>query len=119
MQRGFVDSAERVMLPNVLGMAPFAQAGAMAAEPYAAGGSYLNRTSDDCAGCRFDPQRRTRPDTCPFPTLYRALLDRDAERLAHNPRVAQRVAAAQRLEDLPEVRRPARAVLDALDSGGL
>ena len=117
MWESFVDGAEWVMLPNVLGMALYADGGRMSTKPYAAGGAYVDRMSDYCKGCRYDRKKRTGDDACPFTTLYWAFLDRNRDRLLRNPRVAQQVRAMERLGDLDAVRTRADDVLRALDDG--
>ena len=119
MWANFVDGAEWVMLPNVIGMALYADGGMMATKPYASGGAYINRMSDHCAGCRYDPKRRTGPDACPFTTLYWDFLARNEAALGGNHRVGRQLAGMRRLSDLDEVRDHAREVLVALDTGAL
>jgi deoxyribodipyrimidine photolyase-related protein len=119
MWAGFVDGAEWVMVPNVVGMALHADGGRMATKPYAAGGAYIDRMSDYCKGCRYDRKQRTGPDACPFTTLYWDFLARHSERFGRNPRIVTQVRAAQKLADLPAVRERADEVLRLLDAGEL
>ncbi|MEZ5282901.1 MAG: cryptochrome/photolyase family protein [Acidimicrobiales bacterium] len=119
MWAGFVDGAEWVMLPNVVGMALHADGGMMATKPYASGGAYINKMSDYCRGCRFDPKKRVGDDACPFTTLYWDFIARHAERLGQNHRMARQVAGMRRLSDLDQVRGRAAEVLSKLDAGTL
>ena len=119
MRASFVDAAEWVMVPNVIGMALFADGGMMATKPYASGGAYINKMSDSCRSCRFDPKLRVGPDACPYTTLYWDFLARNADVLATNHRMARPLAAMRALRDMPAVRRRAAEILDRLDRGEL
>jgi deoxyribodipyrimidine photolyase-related protein len=96
----YIDAFDWVVEPNVLAMASFGAGDVMTTKPYIAGSAYIDRMSDYCRGCRFDPK-----STCPITPLYWAFLDRHAERLDGNQRMAIPLAAvgkrsaAQRASD--------------------
>ncbi len=119
MWSSFVDGAEWVMLPNVIGMALHADGGRMATKPYASGGAYINKMSDSCKPCRYDPKKRTGDDACPFTTLYWDFLARNEAAFSGNHRMGQQLAGMRRLSDLDAVRERAADVLKALDAGTL
>ncbi len=115
MREQFIDAAEWVMVPNVIGMAVHADGSRLMTKPYAAGGAYLNRMTQSCKGCVYDPKKRVGEDACPFTTLYWDFLDRHAETFAKNHRMSQQVHGLKRLSDLPELRIRAKQVLQGLD----
>lgn len=99
----FVDGYDWVMLPNVVGMSQHADGGRMATKPYAAGGAYLDRMSDFCGACAYDPKLRVGPRACPYTAGYWAFLARNADRLRGNHRMRQPLAGMARLRDLAAV----------------
>ena len=79
----YVDAYDWVVEPNVLAMGTFATGEVMTTKPYVSGSAYVNRMSDFCGACAFDPKK-----DCPMTRLYWAFLARNAKRLEGNQRVS-------------------------------
>jgi len=99
----YVDAVEWVELPNTLGMSQFADGGVMASKPYCASGAYIERMSNACRGCRFEPKKGSGPEACPFTTLYWDFLARHAALLKANPRMTMQLKNLDR-KDAAEMR---------------
>ncbi|MBI5161605.1 MAG: cryptochrome/photolyase family protein [Micrococcales bacterium] len=99
----FVDGTPWVMPANVTGMSQYADGGIVATKPYVSGGAYIDRMSDFCGGCPFDPKKRLGEDACPFTAGYWAFLHRNEDRLRGNPRMAQPLVGLRRLADREQV----------------
>jgi deoxyribodipyrimidine photolyase-related protein len=54
------------MVGNVIGMSQYADLGLMTTTPYAAGGAYMDRMSDYCRGCTYNPKIRLGQDACQY-----------------------------------------------------
>ncbi len=117
MREQFIDAAEWVMVPNIIGMGVHADGGQLMTKPYAAGGAYISRMTNFCKGCQYDPKLRVGQTACPFTTLYWDFLDRHHEACAKNHRMFQQVNGLKRLSDLPELRLRAQQVLEGLEHG--
>lgn len=111
----YVDAFEWVELPNVHGMVLHADGGRLGSKPYAASGAYINRMSDYCLGCAYDPVVKDGPGACPFNILYWAFLMENAEALAGNPRMAMPYRTLERMA--PERRARLKAEADAFRDG--
>jgi deoxyribodipyrimidine photolyase-related protein len=83
-------------------MSQHADGGLLASKPYVATGRYVDRQSDYCRRCRFDPAESIGDGACPFTTLYWDFLSRHRERLSGNRRMLfqlrnlERKSAAER-----------------------
>ena len=119
MWENFIDAAEWVMVPNVIGMSQFADGGMLATKPYASGGAYIDRMSNHCKGCVYDRKKRVGEDACPFTNLYWDFFLRHQDRFVKNPRVARQVRAAQQLGDKVELQETAQTMLARMADGTL
>jgi deoxyribodipyrimidine photolyase-related protein len=87
----YADAYDWVVEPNVLGMATFGAGEVMTTKPYLSGAAYLDKMSDFCGGCAFDPK-----STCPVTPLYWNLLGENEQRLAGNQRLSMPLASLRK-----------------------
>jgi len=93
----YADAYEWVELPNVSGMVLFADGGYLASKPYAAGGAYINRMSNYCAGCRYKVAKKNGEQACPFNYLYWDFLIRNRDKLGGNARMGMMYRSLDRM----------------------
>jgi deoxyribodipyrimidine photolyase-related protein len=112
----YVDAVEWVELPNTLGMSQFADGGIMASKPYVASGKYIQRMSNYCVGCRYEPGKSCGEAACPFTTLYWDFLQRHRNTLERNQRMIMQLRNLKRksANELREIRKQAAAVRSQL-----
>lgn len=112
----YADAFEWVELPNVHGMVMHADGGRLGSKPYAASGAYIDRMSDYCKGCTFDPKVKLGPRACPFNYLYWNFLIENEAVLSANPRMAMpyRTLARMPSTQRAEIVRAAAAFLGGL-----
>lgn len=118
----YVDAVEWAELPNVAGMALYADGGRFTSKPYVASGAYIQRMSNHCSRCQYAPTpkdvAKSGKPACPFTVLYWNFLDRHEAELAANPRTALMAKSVGRLapDERSQVRAEALALLGAIDS---
>ncbi len=113
----YIDAFEWVEMPNTLGMSQYADGGLLATKPYVSGSAYIDRMSDYCRGCIYDRKQRSGPTACPFNALYWNFLDRHADRLRGNPRLALPYRQLERMPpaDRDAIRAQAAAMLERIE----
>ncbi len=103
----YVDAVEWVELPNTLGMSQYADGGLLASKPYVASGRYIDKMSNYCRHCSYDPTKAIGKDACPFTTLYWDFLRRHDAQFRRHPRTALQWRNLDRWNE-PDQRRIAR-----------
>jgi deoxyribodipyrimidine photolyase-related protein len=92
----YLDSVDWASLPNALGMSQYGDGGIIGTKPYCSTGKYVNRMSDHCRHCRYDPAASVGDDACPLTTFYWDFLARHADRFSDNPRMFMQVRNVER-----------------------
>lgn len=95
----YIDAYEWVVTPNVIGMGLNADGGQIATKPYIASANYIQKMSDYCTGCRYQPKQRTGETACPFNYLYWNFLLQNEAVLRANPRFGPAVLGLRTLSD--------------------
>ncbi|HIC7358122.1 TPA: cryptochrome/photolyase family protein [Legionella pneumophila] len=117
----YADAYEWVELPNTLGMALYADGGLMASKPYAASGKYIQRMSNFCQSCYYNPNDLLGEKACPFNALYWNFLQKNEGKLRGNPRLHYAYMNWQKMDPdkQKEIIHKAQQLLADLDSSTL
>jgi deoxyribodipyrimidine photolyase-related protein len=83
----YSDAFEWVHTPNTIGMSLSADGGIVASKPYAASGRYINKMSNFCKSCKYDPTDILSDKACPFNSLYWNFLYQHQEKFKTNNRM--------------------------------
>ena len=114
----YVDAYDWVIETNVLGMATYADGGLTATKPYVSGAAYINRMSNYCGHCQYDPKKSTGPGSCPFTSLYWTFLERNENVLGKNFRLQMpyNTLHKKKPEELVQLRARAEEAITHLQS---
>lgn len=106
----YADAFEWVVTPNVLGMSQLVDGGNLATKPYISSANYINKMSDYCWSCYYDPKIKTWPRACPMNYLYRNFVDTHRALFKRQPYV---VSNLQKV-DLQQIRLDAQQFIDSV-----
>lgn len=114
----YADAVEWVELPNVTGMALYANGGRFTSKPYVASGAYIKRMSNYCTGCKYKPELKTGENACPTTTLYWHFLIKHYDTFSRNPRTALMAKNVERFsqEEIAAVQAQAEHILQNIDT---
>ena len=114
----YVDAVEWVELPNVAGMALYANGGRFTSKPYVATGAYIKRMSNYCGNCKYKPELKVGENACPITTLYWNFLINHYETFSRNPRTALMAKNVDRFSesDIVEVQVRAQYLLNTINN---
>jgi deoxyribodipyrimidine photolyase-related protein len=87
----YADAFDWVVEPNVLGMGTYSVGDLMTTKPYVSGAAYIDKMSNYCKGCSFDPKKN-----CPITRMYWDFLNRNEPSLRGNQRIALPLASARK-----------------------
>ena len=95
----YIDALQWVEITNTRGMSQFADGGIVGTKPYVSSANYIDKMSDYCKKCTYDPKIKTGDRACPFNSLYWHFFDRNREKLAKNPRIGMAYVTLQKMKD--------------------
>jgi deoxyribodipyrimidine photolyase-related protein len=123
----YADSHDWVVTPNVIGMGMNSDGkangggggGGMATKPYVSSAAYVNRMTDYCRGCKYNPDERVGEGACPFNYLFWTFLHHYRDLYASNPRMTMMLKNAQRIPpaEMKQMMQHRKTFLESLPSG--
>lgn len=113
----YIDAFQWVEITNTRGMSQFADGGIMATKPYTSSANYINKMSDYCKSCPYDPKKRTGEKACPFNSLYWNFHLKHEDKLRTNPRMGMVYRNLDKMEskDKKEIMNQAETYLENIN----
>lgn len=84
----YIDAIEWVEITNTRGMSQYADGGIIGSKPYISSAAYINRMSDYCKNCYYDPAKKHGERSCPYNSFYWNFIAANEDKLSKNPRMS-------------------------------
>ena len=95
----YADAWPWVVIPNVMGMGLFADGGIIASKPYISSAAYMDKMSNACKGCVYDPKQLTGEKACPLNALYWHHIQKHQNRHQKNLRMSMMVSTYRKMNE--------------------
>lgn len=95
----YIDAIEWVEITNTRGMSQFADGGIVGTKPYVSSANYIHKMSNYCKDCKYDRQKRTGENACPFNSLYWNFYIENESLLSKNPRIGMAYMQLNKMSD--------------------
>jgi deoxyribodipyrimidine photolyase-related protein len=117
----YADAYEWVEIPNTLGMGLYQDQGQIGSKPYVSSAAYINKMSNYCEGCFYNPKELTGERACPFNALYWNYIQDHKDQLKHNPRMNMMVSTYEKFSDVKKenIRNQVESIFERLKKGQL
>ena len=114
----YIDAIEWVELPNTLAMSQFADGGYLATKPYVSAAAYIQKMSNYCSSCSYNPKERIGTNACPMNALYWNFIETHLERFKGNMRMAMpvRTLLKMSLDQRQEIHKQAEEIFSQIES---
>lgn len=114
----YIDAIEWVEITNTRGMSQYADGGIVGSKPYVSSANYIQKMSNYCAKCHYNPKKRTGPDACPFNSLYWAFYLQNKSALRSNPRVGMvyRIIDQMPINERIQITQAANRIIDNIEN---
>lgn len=114
----YIDAIEWVEITNTRGMSQYADGGIFATKPYVSSANYINKMSNYCNSCHYNPKEKVNDTPCPFNSLYWYFLDRHRSNFENNHRMRMMYSLLDKMDaaDKKEVMSQAEKYLSNLDN---
>jgi deoxyribodipyrimidine photolyase-related protein len=112
----YIDAIQWVEITNTRGMSQYADGGVLATKPYVSSANYIDKMSSYCSGCFYDKKKKVGEKACPFNSLYWDFFSRNDNLLRGNPRIAIAYKNLDRMKELPDILKQAKAHLDNIEN---
>ncbi len=106
----YADAFERVVTPNVLGMSQFVDWWNLATKPYISSANYINKMSDYCKHCYYDPKQKEWERACPMNYLYRNFVEKHRSFFARQPYIVSNLKKI----DITKVKQQAQTFINQI-----
>ena len=114
----YIDAIEWVEITNTRGMSQYADGGIVGTKPYVASANYMNKMSNHCKACHYNPKIRHGERARPLNSLYWHFYDRHESLLRKNPRIgfAYRTLSKMNPEEYKQTMQQAERYIQRMDS---
>jgi deoxyribodipyrimidine photolyase-related protein len=112
----YIDAIEWVEITNTRGMSQFADGGIVGTKPYVSSANYIQKMSNYCGQCAYDPKKKTGHGACPFNSLYWNFYEVNRSKLEKNPRIGMAYRTLDKIPNKQELLAQAAEYLDKIET---
>jgi deoxyribodipyrimidine photolyase-related protein len=112
----YMDAIQWAEITNTRGMSQYADGGKLATKPYASSASYIQKMSNHCEHCYYDPKKKVGERACPFNSIFWHFMEQNRDKLQNNYRMGMLYNTLDKMKNKEAILNQAEEYLANLDA---